>query len=94
MSVRLADMEAESGPAKAAVLLAGGFSIYLMEPLQDSDRNQALDSARRPKASLQSPSLEVGGAFDRSLTLCRVADVDTRSRMRLALARALFVKVR
>ena len=101
MSVRLAevhtslaDMEAESGPARAAALLAGGFSICLMEPLQQFDRNQALDSARKPKASPQSPSLEVGGMFDRSLTLGRAVDVDTRSRMRLALARALFVKVR
>ena len=30
----LADMEAESGPARAAVLLAGAFSICLMGPLQ------------------------------------------------------------
>jgi ATP-binding cassette subfamily F protein 3 len=34
VSVRLADMDAESGPARAAALLAGGFSICLMEPLQ------------------------------------------------------------
>jgi len=34
---------------------------------KDSDRNQALDSARKPKESPQSPSLEVGGTFDRSL---------------------------
>jgi hypothetical protein len=67
MSVRLADIEAESGPARAAALLAGGFSIYLMEPLQDSDRNQALDSERKPKASPQCPSLEVGGTLDRSV---------------------------
>jgi hypothetical protein len=53
-----------------------------------------LDSARKRKAGPQSHSLEVGGTFDRSLTLRRVVDVDARSRMRLALARALFVKVR
>jgi ATP-binding cassette subfamily F protein 3 len=30
----LADMEAESGPARAAMLLAGALSICLIEPLQ------------------------------------------------------------
>ena len=34
MHASLADMEAESGPARAAALLAGGFSICLTEPLQ------------------------------------------------------------
>ena len=67
----LADMEAESGPARAAALLAGAFSIDSMKPPQTSDRNQGLDSASGTKEGPQSPFREVGGASDRSFAYRR-----------------------
>jgi hypothetical protein len=57
-----------------------------------SDLNQVLGLARWIKAGQQGLSLEVGGAWSCSSRRC--AEADTHSRMRLALARALFVKVR
>ena len=70
-SGRLADMDAESGSARAAALLAGEFYVRASGP------NQVLDLARRIKAGRQCPFREVGGAW--SYSSRRRAKVDTWS---------------
>jgi hypothetical protein len=58
----LADMDAESGPARAAALLAGELLICFVKLRLASDPNQVLDLTRRTKAGQQGPFREVGGA--------------------------------
>ena len=59
---RLADMEAESGPARAAALLAGMYSRMLHQnPKHDSHHQQVWDSAKRIKNVRLDPSVVVGG---------------------------------
>jgi hypothetical protein len=61
----LADMDAESGPSRAAALLAGEFVGILSDAISKvSDSNQVLDSVRGTKAGQQSLSREVGGAWN------------------------------
>jgi hypothetical protein len=63
----LADMEAESGPARAAALLAGWLWIPFIIKEKSSNFYQVLDSVRKTKGGQQSPSLEAGGAWSLSL---------------------------
>jgi hypothetical protein len=58
----LAEMEAESGPARAAALLAGETSSRLQRLHRSSNCEQVSDLARRIKAGQQGPSPVVGGA--------------------------------
>lgn len=59
---RLADMEAESGPARAAALLAGMCSRMLHQCSKyDFRHRQVLGSAKRIKNVRQNPSVVVGG---------------------------------
>ena len=61
---RLADMEAESGPARAAALLAGAYPGMLHRySRHDARFQQVWDSAKRIKNVRQDPSVVVGGAY-------------------------------
>lgn len=60
---RLADMEAESGPARAAALLAGTCPKILRRySWHNSCHLQAWDSAKRTKNVRRDPSVAAGGA--------------------------------
>lgn len=89
----LADMEAESGPARAAALLAGESVGLLSDAIsRHLTRFRTWIQRRGPR--------QANKVFLGRLAVCGIAlpdvtpKVDTHSRMRLALARALFVKVR
>ena len=61
---RLADMEAESGPARAAALLAGMCSIILCQYTEHYPRRrQVWDSPKRIKSVRPDPSVVVGGTY-------------------------------
>lgn len=61
---RLADMEAESGPARAAALLAGMYSrMFHQCPKRNWHYRQVWDSAKRIKNVLPDPSVVGGGTY-------------------------------
>ena len=89
----LADMDAESGPARAAALLAGELVSLLLTRFQRHlIRFRSWIQRRGPR---QAHKVFLGRLAVRGVALPDITPkVDTHSRMRLALARALFVKVR
>lgn len=60
---RLADMEAESGPARAAALLAGMCPKSSHRHSKPDAHLQVWDSTKRTKNVQQNPSAVVGGAY-------------------------------
>ena len=65
---RLADMEAESGPARAAALLAGTYRIVLHHYSKyDSRRRQVWDLAKKTKNVRPDPSVVAGGTHPTGL---------------------------
>ncbi|KAF7306412.1 Protein gcn20 [Mycena indigotica] len=85
---RLSDMDAESGPARAAALLAGKRIILLLTHEFDTD-GQGWVSTNRISSAQRNHSVEAGGGF--TIGFNAFSDGEIHS-MRLALARALFVK--
>jgi hypothetical protein len=89
---RLTDMEAATGPARAAALLAGKFEfLFFSEGKAHTPSSQALGSQSRTSNGRRSLSVVAGGKSSPMCPGCYL--IPYVLRMRLALARALFVKV-